>query len=214
MRTRTKICGLRGVDDALVAVRAGADAIGLIFYPPSPRAVTLAEACAIRQSLPPFVTSVALLVNPARELVESVCDRLKPGLLQFHGDESAEFCASFAWPYLKAIRVGEGMLPADLLKLQDEFSSATALLLDTQTAGQYGGSGRSFDWQMIPAEMRTRIVLSGGLDPGNVGLAVKSIRPWAVDVSSGVESQKGFKDHAKIVSFIEAVRLADQDAIV
>lgn len=197
----------------MAAAHAGADAIGLIFYAPSPRAITLDQARAIRTTLPPFVSTVALFVNAAREHVEAVLAEIKPGLLQFHGDEDEAYCASFRSPYLKAVRVGGGMGANDLLQFRARFASAAGLLLDTLHATQYGGTGESFDWSLIPQEMRGQIVLSGGLTPQNVGAAVGAIRPWAVDVSSGVEASagaKGIKDHAKISEFINEVRRADQ----
>lgn len=213
-RTRIKICGIRRIEDALVAANGGADAIGLIFYESSPRAVALADALAIKVALPPFIASVALFVNPERALVEAVVAALQPTVLQFHGDEEADFCVSFKRPYLKAIRVGGEMTQGDLLQYKAKFSSAQALLLDTLNPVQYGGTGESFDWQVIPADMRKHIVLSGGLNPSNVATAVNTIRPWAVDVSSGVESIKAVKDHAKIAAFIQQVKQADQDANV
>lgn len=213
-RTRIKICGIRRIEDALVAANSGADAIGLIFYESSPRAVVLADALAIKAALPPFIASVALFVNPERALVEAVVAALQPTVLQFHGDEDPDFCVSFKRPYLKAIRVGGEMTQGDLLQCKAKFSSAQALLLDTLNPVQYGGTGESFDWKVIPADMRKHIVLSGGLNPSNVAAAVSSIRPWAVDVSSGVESIKAVKDHAKIAAFIQQVKQADQDANV
>jgi phosphoribosylanthranilate isomerase len=208
-KTRIKICGIRRVEDALLAAHAGADAIGLIFYAPSPRSVTLQQAMAVRDALPPFVSTVALFVNAARSEVTEVCELLNPSLLQFHGDEDHDYCASFTRPYLKAIRVGVSTKADDLVQLQIEFSTAKALLLDTLSAGQYGGTGESFNWDVIPETLREKIVLSGGLTPINVGDAVQKIRPWAVDVSSGIETQKGIKDPEKILAFMSAVRLAD-----
>jgi phosphoribosylanthranilate isomerase len=212
-KTRIKICGIRRVEDAMHAAQAGADAIGLIFYAPSPRAVTLQQAIAVRDALPPFVSTVALFVNAARSDVNEVCESLNPSLLQFHGDEDRDYCASFSRPYLKAIRVGASMKADDLVQLQIEFSTAKALLLDTLSVGQYGGTGESFNWDVIPKSLREKIVLSGGLTPANVGEALRKIRPWAVDVSSGVESEKGIKDPEKILAFMSAVRLADTQAI-
>jgi phosphoribosylanthranilate isomerase len=174
--------------------------------------VTLQQAMAVRNALPPFVSTVALFVNAARSEVIEVCDSLNPSLLQFHGDESPDYCASFSRPYLKAIRVGASMKADDLVQLQIEFSTAKALLLDTLSAGQYGGTGESFNWDVIPETLREKIVLSGGLTPTNVGDAVKKIRPWAVDVSSGIEMQKGIKDPEKILAFMSAVQLADAQA--
>ena len=197
----------------MAAAHAGADAIGLIFYAPSPRAITLEQALAIRTTLPPFVSTVALFVNATRAHVEAVLAEVKPGLLQFHGDEDEAYCASFRSPYLKAVRVGGGMGANDLLQFRARFASAAGLLLDTLHATQYGGTGESFDWSLIPQEMRGQIVLSGGLTPQNVGAAIGAIRPWGVDVSSGTEASagaKGIKDHAKIAQFINEVRRADQ----
>lgn len=210
IRTRIKICGMRTIDDAVATAKAGADAIGLIFYAASPRAVTVNQALAIRTALPPFVSTVALFVNAARTEVESVLAEVKPGLLQFHGDEDEAYCASFGAPYMKVLRVGAGTSANDLLQFKAGFASANGLLLDTLHASQYGGTGESFDWGVIPEEMRRQIVLSGGLTPQNVGAAVRAVRPWAVDVSSGIEAVKGIKDHAKIAQFINAVRRADQ----
>jgi len=215
-RTRIKICGIRRIEDALAAANNGADAIGLIFYPASSRAVVLTEAVAIKAALPPFVASVALFVNPDRALVDAVVKELRPNLLQFHGDEDADFCISFNMPYLKAIRIGGATTQGDLLQYKAEFASAQALLLDKLDPLQYGGSGESFDWQIIPHEMRKHIVLAGGLNSDNVARAVDMVRPWAVDVSSGVESNTVVdmktKDHAKIAAFVQQVRQADQDA--
>ena len=208
-RTRIKICGVTRIEDALCAASAGADAIGLIFYPPSPRAVTIEQATSISDVLPPFVSTVALFVNASVQEVEDVIRHLRPSILQFHGDEDAAFCTQFGVPFIKAIRVGETMRPADLLEYADEFKAARAVLLDTLARGLYGGSGESFDWKLIPTEMRRRVLLSGGLHPENVSGAIHLIRPWAVDVSSGVEASKGVKDHAKIHKFIEEVRNAD-----
>ena len=208
-RTRIKICGITRIEDALCAARAGADAIGLIFYEPSPRAVTIEQAISIANALPPFVSTVALFVNAAPREVDAVISRLAPSMLQFHGDEDPAYCTQFGLPFMKAIRVGGGMTADDLLEYASEFVAARASLLDTLSQGVYGGSGESFDWQIIPAVMRHRIVLSGGLQPDNVAAAVRMIRPVAVDVSSGVEIQKGVKDHAKIEKFIEEVAHAD-----
>lgn len=208
-RTRTKICGITRIEDALCAARAGADAIGLIFYAGSPRAVNLEQALLISNSLPPFVSTVALFVNAPLNEVDEVIMRVRPTILQFHGDENPAFCTQFRMPFLKAIRVGGEMTTDDLLEYAEKFSAARALLLDTMSQGLYGGSGKAFDWQVIPHEMRRRIVLSGGLQADNVAGAIRMIKPWAVDVSSGVEAQKGVKDHAKIAKFIEEVRNAD-----
>lgn len=209
-RTRIKICGVTRVEDALAVAHAGADAIGLNFYAPSPRVVSCARAVEIRDALPPFVATVALFVNETPAAVREVINDLRPTLLQFHGDETEGYCAQFGLPYLKAIRVESRMRTDDLLKCETQFHSAKALLLDAWSPNLYGGSGTRFDWARIPPTMRERIVLSGGLDLLNVADAVEKIRPWAVDVSSGVETdEKGIKDHRKIVQFIEAVKNAN-----
>ncbi len=209
-RTRVKICGLTRVEDALVAALAGADAIGLVLYAASPRAVTVARARAISAVVPPFVSVVALFVNATPQAVAEAIESVHPSLLQFHGDEDEAFCKQFDLPYLKAFRVGAEMGPDDLLECEARFGSAKGLLLDTLSADVYGGSGETFDWDQIPLAMRSRVVVSGGLNPQNVAGAVARIRPWAVDVSSGVESaEKGIKDHRKIAQFIEAVRNAN-----
>jgi phosphoribosylanthranilate isomerase len=174
--------------------------------------VDIAQAAAIANALPPFVSTVALFVNAAPAAVAEVISRVRPTLLQFHGDEAPAYCAQFGVPFLKAIRIGTGMNSDDLLEYAKAFSFARALLLDTQSSGAervFGGSGESFDWRVIPDSMRHHIVLAGGLKPENVGQAVRNVRPWAVDVSSGVEAQRGVKDHARIKQFIEEVRNAD-----
>jgi len=208
-RTRIKICGITRVEDAIAAARAGVDAIGIQFYAASPRAIRIPQARAISAALPPFVSAVALFVNESADVVREVMAEVRPALLQFHGDEDEAYCRQFAMPYMKAVRVAASATESDLLKYQSDFKSAKMLLLDTLAAGVYGGSGESFDWNVIPAELRQRIVLSGGLVPANVSAAVRAVRPWAVDVASGVEAQKGIKDHRKIEQFIEAVRNAD-----
>jgi phosphoribosylanthranilate isomerase len=211
-RTRIKICGITRVEDALAASSAGADAIGMIFFEGSPRAVGTEVAKEIRAALPPFVSTVALFVNAGPSRVREVCDAINPTLLQFHGDEDEATCNQFSRNYLKAVRVKPQMTARDLLQLRVEFSSAKALLLDTFNAAHYGGTGERFDWQIIPDELRHSIVLAGGLLPETVGDAVRTVRPWAVDVSSGVEKAKRIKDHGKIVSFIDAVRNGDAAA--
>lgn len=201
--TRIKICGITRSEDALVCAQAGVDAIGLVFYPPSPRHVVAAQAAAIARALPPFVTTVGLFVNPAAEQVEAVLDEVHLDVLQFHGDEPPEFCAGFGVPYLKAIRVKAGV---DLVQCAIRYQAAQGLLLDAYVEGTPGGTGQSFDWELIPAELPLPVILSGGLSPANVAGAIRRVRPWAVDVSSGVEASKGIKDAAKIVAFIEGVR--------
>jgi len=204
--TRAKICGITRVEDALAAARAGADAIGLVFHGRSPRHVEADQAAAIVAALPPFVASVALFVNPAVAEVESVLRRVRPDILQFHGEETPEFCRSFAVPYLKAARVRPGV---DLLQFAALYADARGLLLDTWSEGAHGGTGERFDWALIPPGLPRPVILAGGLTPANVAQAIHAVRPWAVDVSSGVEAGKGIKDAAKIAAFIKEVRNAD-----
>lgn len=206
-RTRIKICGITNVDDALAAAAAGADAIGLVFYPGSPRAVTIAIARDVCEVLPPFVAAVGLFVDAESALIREVLSTVPLDLLQFHGVETAETCVQFDRPYIKALRMRDDV---DLLDEALQFSGARGLLLDTYRAGVAGGTGETFDWQRIPAAMRSRIVLAGGLNPDNVGAAVRQIRPYAVDVSGGVESAPGRKDASKIEQFVAAVYRADQ----
>jgi len=210
--TRAKICGITRIEDGLAAARHGADAIGLVFYPASPRHVLAAQAGAISAALPPFVTTVGLFVNPEKAEVEAVLRDLRLDMLQFHGDESPEFCASFGMPYLKAVRVKPGL---DLVQYATWFYSARGLLLDAFVEGQAGGTGQSFDWELIPAGLPLPVILSGGLDADNVRTAIERVKPWAVDVSSGVEAcegsriLKGLKDAAKIAAFMQGVRSAN-----
>ncbi|HYN13200.1 MAG TPA: phosphoribosylanthranilate isomerase [Burkholderiales bacterium] len=209
MRTRIKICGITRPADALAAAQAGADAIGLVFYPRSPRYLSAERALDIRQALPPFVQTVALFVNPDAAQVAQVIGRLVPAMLQFHGDETPQFCAQFGMPYVKACRVKSGVSTGvDLLEYLRPFSGAAAWLLDSFVEA-YGGVGESFDWSLVPARRDRPLILSGGLARDNVAEAVRRVRPWGVDVSSGVESAKGIKDAAKIAAFIEEVRNAD-----
>lgn len=203
--TRIKICGITRIEDGLVCARNGADAIGLVFYPPSPRYVAASQAAAIARALPPFVTTVGLFVNPTVEQVEAVLKEVRLDVLQFHGDEPAEFCDTFGIPYLKAIRVKAGV---DLVQCAIRYQEAQGLLLDAYVEGTPGGTGQAFDWALIPHELSLPVVLSGGLEPANVGEAVRRVRPWAVDVSSGVEATKGIKDAAKIAAFIKGVHSA------
>jgi phosphoribosylanthranilate isomerase len=205
MRTRIKICGITRPGDALAAAEAGADAVGLVFYPQSPRYLAAERALGIRDALPPFVQTVALFVNPDAAQVAQVIGRVRPALLQFHGDETPAFCAQFGMPYIKAARVKPGV---DLLEYLRPFSAAAAWLLDSYVE-EYGGVGESFDWSLAPQRLERPLILSGGLERGNVAEAIRRVRPWGVDVSSGVESAKGIKEAAKIAAFIEEVRNAD-----
>ncbi len=207
-RTRIKICGITRPGDAVAAARAGADAIGLVFYPPSPRAVTLRQALDIVRELPPLVGVVALFVRAEPARVREVIDALRPSLLQFHGDEAVEDCEAFAHPYLRALRMRPGV---DLLDSGVRHAHARGLLLDAFVEG-YGGGGEVFDWSLIPTNVGSPIVLSGGLHAANVAQAILRVRPWAVDVSSGVESAKGVKDAVAMREFVAAVRAADAAA--
>ncbi|AGG88498.1 MULTISPECIES: phosphoribosylanthranilate isomerase [Rhodanobacter] len=204
--TRIKCCGMTRVGDALLAARLGADAIGLVFTARSRRQVTLARAREIVAALPPFVASVALFMDDEPGLVRQVLDEVRPTLLQFHGNESDAWCAQFGRPFLKAIAMGEGVAALPWLR---EYPQAAGVLLDGHAAGEAGGSGRTFDWSLLPRDPAQPLVLAGGLHAGNVGEAVRTARPWAVDVASGVESAPGIKDPARLAAFIRAVRAAD-----
>ena len=206
MRTRVKICGITRVEDAQAAAAHGADAIGLIFYRPSPRCVSLGQAREIAASVPPFVATVAVFVNPEREDVERVIGECGVTLLQFHGDESPDFCSSFSRPYIKAARIRPGL---DLLKYLSPYGAAAAWMLDAFHEDLWGGTGGSFDWGLVPERMARPIILSGGLTADNVAGAVRRTRPYAVDVSSSVEASKGIKDAVKIAGFIGAVKHED-----
>jgi phosphoribosylanthranilate isomerase len=209
VRTRVKICGITRPADARAAAQAGADAIGFVFYPPSARFLSVERAVEIRDALPPFVQTVALFVNPDAAQVAQVLGRVRPAMLQFHGEETPAFCTQFGVPYVKACRVRSGVRQGvDLLEYLRPFASAAAWLLDSYVE-EYGGAGESFDWSLVPAVRDRPLILSGGLARGNVGRAIRSVRPWGVDVSSGVESAKGIKDAAKIAAFIAEVRNAD-----
>lgn len=205
MRTRVKICGITRQEDLYAAADAGADAFGLVFYPPSPRFLTLERARELRRAAPAFLTSVALFANPEAKDVQRVLDTVRPDLLQFHGEETPRFCRAFGAPYVKACRVRKGV---DLLEYWRPFSDACAWLADAWVE-EYGGAGEGFDWSLVPAVRARPLVLSGGLEPENVGAAIRQVRPWAVDASSGVESAKGIKDAGRIAAFVAEVRNAD-----
>ena len=204
-RTRIKICGLTREADVDAAVQAGADAVGFVLYEKSPRHVSPARAGELARRLPPFVTPVALLVNAPDAEVAAAIAALPMALLQFHGDEAPQRCQAARRPYLRAARMCEGF---DLLDFATQFSNAQAILLDAHVEG-YGGGGKVFDWSLIPANVPSPVVLSGGLHAGNVTEGILQVRPWAVDVSSGVEAAKGIKDAALIRRFCDAVREAD-----
>lgn len=205
MNTAVKICGITRVNDALVAAARGAHAIGLVFYRPSPRYIEPHKAAEIVRALPPFVTAVGLFVDAAISEVQDAAGEAGVQMLQFHGAETPEYCARFSMPWMKAVRVRPEI---DLLQYARDYSAAKALLLDAYQEGLHGGTGSAFDWNLIPTEMPLPIVLSGGLTPENVGDAIRRVRPSAVDVSSGVESEKGIKDARRIAAFITGVRNA------
>ena len=205
MRTRIKICGLTRAEDVDAAVNAGVDAIGLVFYPPSPRCLSIKQAAALAARVPPFVTKVGLFVNENEAVVRQVLANVALDLLQFHGEESEAYCRSFGRSYIKVARVRPGL---DLVEFARSYSSAAGLLLDSYVEG-YGGKGETFDWSIIPSRLPLPTILSGGLHSGNVAAAMRQLHPWAVDVSSGVELNKGIKDAAKIADFVTAVKHAD-----
>jgi phosphoribosylanthranilate isomerase len=217
-RTRIKICGLTRAEDVAIAVDAGADAVGFVFYAKSPRFITPQHAAVLMTQLPPFVSAVGLFVNASAQEIAEVLAHAPLSMLQFHGDETPEQCAAIAAavkrPFMRAARIGATTQAEDLLKCELAHRSSspffTGLLLDT-LVDSYGGSGKVFDWSLIPEELAPRAVLSGGLNIANIADAVRQVRPHAVDVSSGVESAKGIKDSAKICAFIDAVRKFDQD---
>ena len=200
---RSKICGITRIEDALAAVEAGADAIGFVFYAKSPRAVSVQQAREIIKALPPFVTTVGLFVNASRCELGEILDAVPLDLLQFHGDETAEECEGWQRPYIKALRVKAG---DDIAAAVDAYPSASGVLLDTYVEGVPGGTGEAFDWSLIPQGLSKPLILAGGLTPENVAGAVAQVKPYAVDVSGGVEASKGIKDHAKVQAFIGAVR--------
>jgi phosphoribosylanthranilate isomerase len=201
-RTRVKICGITRVQDAVSAVNAGADAIGLVFYAPSPRCVTIAQAQQIVAALPPFVSVVGLFVNAPQTEIESVLSKVRLDIVQFHGDETASDCQQINLPYYKAIRV---KADTNLLQYEAEFKSAKAFLLDTFSEAAVGGTGQVFDWKLIPKNLTKPVILAGGLKAENVASAIQQVRPYAVDVSGGVEATKGIKSAEKIAAFMQAV---------
>lgn len=203
MRTRVKICGITRAEDGLAAVAAGADAIGLVFEENSPRYVSVEHARAIVAALPPYITAVALFVDAKAAHIEGVLNRVSVNLLQFHGKETPDQCRRFGRPYVKAVRMRDGVDPR---AYASDFSDAAGLLLDTYAHGPVGGTGETFDWARVPREVAKPVILAGGLTPDNVSEAIMAVGPYAVDVSSGVERSKGIKDAAKIAAFISAVR--------
>ena len=205
-RTRVKICGITRIDDGIKAALLGVDALGFVFYAKSPRNIAIEQAQAICNLLPGFVTTVALFLNPEASLVEQVLEEVNIDLLQFHGTESAEFCESFGKPYIKALGI-EGV--EDIEALFDQYASARSVLLDSHGAGKAGGSGEVFDWLSIPEKIRSKIILAGGLMPDNVAEAIQQVRPYAVDLSSGVESAPGIKDSKLMARLMSEVKRVD-----
>ncbi len=202
MRTRVKICGFTRAADALAAAQLGADAIGLVFYAPSPRAVSSEQAREVVAALPPFVTVVGLFVDEAPQTVRSVLQVVRIDCLQFHGDEAPDYCAGFGKPYIKAVRMGAG---TDLCDVAGRYASADALLLDVDDPAAKGGTGHGFDWNRITPGCPLPLILAGGLHPGNARAALAQVRPYALDVSSGVEAAKGVKDPDKMAAFLKEV---------
>lgn len=210
MVTRVKICGITNQDDAKAAVSAGADALGFVFYEPSPRYVDLLTMQSICRDLPAFVTPVALVVNAQEDYIRQIIDAVPQAILQFHGDETAAFCESFEHPYIKAIRMKDDVdLPASI----DEYQSAQSLLLDAYRKGVPGGTGEAFDWDRIPRSVANQIILAGGLSCDNIVKAISTVQPYAVDVSGGVEASHGIKCHKKLINFISRVSQADQQLV-
>jgi len=207
IRTRVKICGLTRAADIDAAAAAGADAVGLVFHPDSPRAVSIAQARSLCERLPPFVTAVGLFVDADPERVRETLRQVPLELLQFHGEESPEYCAAFGRRWIKAVRMRPGIV---LEAVCARYAGGAGLLLDTYRAGVAGGTGERFDWARIPQALRGEIVLAGGLAPDNVAAAIAAVRPFGVDVSGGVEASKGVKDHAKISAFMTGVRDGDR----
>lgn len=204
--TRIKICGITREQDVLAVANSGADALGLVFYEKSPRHVGVEQAAKLESVVPPFVTVVGLFVNPTVAYVRQVLAKVPLDVLQFHGEEAPEFCAQFGRPYLKAIRVKAGV---DLVECAARYTGAQGLLLDAYVEGTQGGTGELFDWALIPHGLPLPVILSGGLHTGNVAAAIRQVRPYAVDVSSGVEATKGIKDAAKVAAFIKEVKNVD-----
>ncbi len=206
-RTRIKICGITRPEDGVAAVQLGADALGLVFYPPSPRFITIDQARSIIQALPPFVTTVGLFVNAEHHDVAAVLQHIPLSILQFHGDEDAAYCDSFDKRYIKAVSMKEGI---DLHRIADDFSTASGLLVDSYHPNIPGGTGQRFDWNRIPDELALPLILAGGLSPENIEKAVVNVSPYAVDVSSGVEVSNGVKDSGKMSQLIQGVAKADE----
>lgn len=206
MSIRVKVCGITRVEDALAAVHFGASAVGFVFWERSARYISPAGARGIVSALPPFITSVGVYVDPEAGWVDESVSAAGLNLLQFHGSESPEFCRQFSLPYIKAVRVRAGL---DLLQYASLYAGAIGLLLDTYVEGEPGGTGEAFDWNLIPRNLPLPLILSGGLNAGNITRAIQQARPWAVDVSSGVEAAKGIKDSGKIAAFMRGVGISE-----
>jgi phosphoribosylanthranilate isomerase len=202
LRTRVKICGITRIEDALEAVKQGADAIGLVFYSPSPRYVAPEQAAAIVAKIPAFISVVGLFVDAEAAEIKQVLSQVHLDILQFHGDETPEQCRQFSMPYMKAVRVKNG---TNLVQYAADYADAKALLLDAFAEGVPGGTGQVFDWTLIPQNLALPVVLAGGLNAENVGQAIAHVKPYAVDVSGGVEASKGIKDAVKIAAFMQGV---------
>lgn len=202
MRTRVKICGITRPEDGIEAARLGADAIGLVFYAPSPRAVIVGQAQAVCAALPPFVSVVGLFVDAPAAEVLAVLQAVPLDVLQFHGDEAPAYCAAFGRPYLKALRMRDGL---DVVAEARRYADAQGLLLDTFVPGEAGGTGQAFDWRRVPQRLDLPLILAGGLTPDNVAEAITVARPYGVDVSGGVEQAKGIKSAAKMAAFMRGV---------
>jgi phosphoribosylanthranilate isomerase len=207
MRTRVKICGFTQAKDAVAAANLGVDAIGLVFYPPSPRHVSIEQAKVIVDALPAFVTVVALFVDEQESQIREVLSHVAIDCIQFHGDESAAQCRVYNKPYMKAIRMKPGL---DIIEIARQYYDAAALLLDAYHPGIKGGSGSQFDWDLIPEQCPLPVILAGGLQVDNARQAIKSVKPYALDVSSGVEAEKGVKDVAKMTAFIQQINEGDR----
>lgn len=208
MRTRVKVCGITRIQDATAAIEAGVDALGLVFYPPSSRYLSIKQAEEIVRELAPFVTVVGLFLDAEREQIDSVLEHVPLDLLQFHGSESPDLCASFQLPYIKALGMHrQGALEAFI----QSYPESRGFLLDSHGAGEAGGTGKRFDWTAIPRGLEQPIILAGGLNPENVGEAIRVVRPYAIDLSSGVEITPGVKDSKKIMSLMNEVRQADYE---
>ncbi len=208
-RTRVKICGFTRPDDAALAVRLGADAVGLVFYPPSPRNLDVETARKIVSALPPFATVVGLFVDEDENVVRTILEQVRIDLIQFHGEENPDYCRRFGKPYIKAVRMRS---ETDLARVVDAHPDAAGFLLDAWRPEAKGGTGHRFDWELIPRELRQTVILAGGLTPHNVEDALRAVRPYAVDVSSGVEAGKGIKDADKMAAFLELVHAYDRRA--